>query len=201
MSHVPLASSAFADSLEEDPPVKLLKPILVQPKQDFVGAALFGVAGIGLAIFFLLSNVCALMDLFCGGIEVKHRIVASPLSMFALSHMQQIIVYGVLSLMTVLCGVAIAREDMPRMLSVMKLVPIILIVYIVGIAMRKSGPIGKYISYFYLIAGSILSGLAIMYFVKTGMSLPRYETTPILYSACLQGGLIIAISAALSLDN
>ncbi len=103
--------------------------------------------------------------------------------------------------MTVLCGVAVAREDMPRMLAVMKLVPIVLVVYIIGIAMRKSGPVGKYISYFYLIAGSILAGLALMYFVKTGMSLPRYEITPMLYSACLQGGLIIAISAALSLDN
>ncbi len=81
MSHVPLASSAFADSFEdpiEASPAKILRPALVQPKQDMVGAALFFVAGLGLSIFFLLSNVCALMDLYCGGLEIKHRIVPSP---------------------------------------------------------------------------------------------------------------------------
>ena len=200
MSQMPLAQSAMADSLE-DPSAKIVKALAARPKQDRVGAALFFMAGLGLAIFFVLSNTCALMDVFCGGIEINHRIVASPLAIFQLTHTNLIIVYGVLSTMTVLCGVAIAREDMPRMLSVMKLVPIILFVYLVGIAMRKSGPIGRYISYFYLIAGSMLAGLAIMYFIKTGMTLPSYETTPLLYSACLQGGLIIAISAALSLDS
>lgn len=200
MSQLPLAPSAFADSLE-DSPVKPAKLVITRPKQDSVGAALFFVAGIGLAIFFLASNIFALMDLYCGGIEVRHRLVPSPLAALQLSHTHMIIVYGVLSAMMVLCGVAIAREDMPRVLVVMNFVPIILIVYLVGIAMRKSGPVGRYISYFYLIAGSLLSGLAIMYFVNTGMTLPSYETTPIMYSVCLQGGLIIAISAALSLDS
>lgn len=200
MSQLPLAQSAFADPLE-NPSAKIVKALTARPKQDWVGAALFFMAGIGLAIFFVISNTCALMDVFCGGIEINHRIVPSPLALFELTHMHMIVVYGVLSTMTILCGVAIAREDMPRMLSVMKLVPIILFIYLVGIAMRKSGPIGRYISYFYLIAGSMLAGLAIMYFIKTGMTLPNYETTPLLYSACLQGGLIIAISAALSLDN
>ena len=200
MSQLPLAQSALADS-SEDPSAKTVKTLAARPKQDWVGTALFFMAGIGLAIFFLLSNTCALMDVFCGGIEINHRLVSSPLAMFQLTHTNMIVVYGLLSTMTILCGVAITREDMPRVLSVMKLVPIILFVYMVGIAMRKSGTIGRYIAYFYLIAGSMLAGLAIMYFVRTGMTLPTYETTPLLYSVCLQGGLIITISAALSLDS
>ncbi len=157
MSQLPLAQSAFADSFEDPSSPKPAKTLVAQPKQDLVGASLFFMAGIGLAIFFVISNACALMDLYCGGIEINHRLVPSPLAMFGLSHLNMIVVYSVLSIMTVLCGVAIAREDMPRMLSVMKLVPIILFFYLVGIAMRKSGPIGKYISYFYLIAGSMLA--------------------------------------------
>ncbi len=74
-------------------------------------------------------------------------------------------------------------------------------VVFIGVVLRKSGPIARKIAFFYLVCGSMLAGMAVMYFMKIGFQLETYDWYPILYSVCLQSGLTLAIASAISLDN
>lgn len=152
-----------------------------------------------LVLGYLASNIVLINDIYCGGISVKGRLMPSPIAAWELSRVQLAGMYSIATCLTVAGAVVVTRRQIPQAYGMSILVPIVTIPYVAGLILRKSGAAARYLACGYLLAGTILTGLAVMYFATTSAPLTEFQEEPMINSFMLQGGLTLAICAILIL--
>ncbi len=127
MSPLPSVQPAFPQPWESpvEAPTSLVTALANKQapnSESWVDQSFPVLAALGLVLFALASNLCAIMDICCGGLKINGQLTSSPLSLLPLERSHLIAVYAGTSLLTVVCAIALTRCDLPRWATVVKFV-------------------------------------------------------------------------------
>lgn len=156
--------------------------------------------GIVLLMTYFATNLATIQEIYCGGMQVANGKVESfPTPIASLPVSAQVLAYVTLTSLGVFCAVMLTRLEWPQSAGILNLIPILVIWRLLGVLLRKTGPAAKGLSCVAVLGGTVLTGLASMYFVDSPIPLPTYSNDPLLHSLKLQAGLGVLFSGIFNL--
>lgn len=166
-------------------------PILSQQRLRFSSALIF--------FGFIVSNIFIVNDIYLGGLPVEGKITPSPLASLELGQFELFALFAMTSLLTVAAAVAVSRIEMPPSATIFCFVPAVFLPYLVGSSLRDFKAATQVLAFVYLIVGSFLTGLGVVFFLSARPPLAAYSQLPLLCSVSLQLGLAILITVSMTL--
>ncbi len=153
-----------------------------------------------LFIGFLGSNIATITEIYCGGIQTADGTVRSCLTpIVEIPLAGQFAAYIFLTAATIFGATKLSQRDFGPKTGGFALVPVVTVWLAVGFLMRKTGFAARFFCFVGLLAGTVLTGLSVLYFVDAPLPLPEYSDDPIIKSLQLQAGLALIASSIVSL--